>query len=122
MSIVYWQISKVDLDARAGLSGFDADGIGENFVQYENYNHCRKSPVASLGLGAVTKVILKCQAGTKVKEVTKSVDFSVDHDGSDMRDVTTGYYPGAESPFTHTEILEIVRDVNRHYFDPEAEA
>lgn len=119
MAIVYWQISKADLDARVGVVGFDAYGINEELRQYENYENCRKSPVPSLGLGDVTKVILKCQAGTKVKEITESIDFSEDQDGSDMRDVTTGCYPGAEGPFTHVEILSVVQNVDNHYFDSE---
>lgn len=97
MTVSYWFIPKADLDLEAGntAGGFDADGVHSCCRQYGNYASCRKTPVASLDLGAVTDVVLKCDAG---------------------EDLTVQYPNAVEK--THAATLTELGVEANHWFDP----
>lgn len=101
MSYLCWTVPKADLDAKAGQEegGFDADGIHSCCRHFGNYANCRVTPVASLEIGPVLTVLIRCDKG---------VDLSV-------------HYPNI-TLISRKETLDITRDPTKHWFDPEPEA
>jgi len=94
MSTAYWTGDHADLDAKAGAENHNASGVHLCCRQYAENVYC-VSPVATLGLGAPTKAILKCDPG---------IDLSV-------------YYPSFVEK-TLSQIRTMREVVANHWYDP----
>lgn len=95
MAKLYWDVDHAEITAKEGATaeGFDAHGIHSSCLEFGTGNH-RHAPVASLGLGAPTRAILRTELG---------VDLSVTYSSA--------------LPTTHSEARTIVGILSNHFFD-----
>ena len=94
MATAYWYGDYSDLNSKNTTDGFNSDGVHNSCLEYDSGVH-RHAPVASLGLGAPTKAILKCD---------QSIDLSI-------------HYPSFVRK-TLSEIRDILNVEANHFYDP----
>lgn len=96
MAADIWLVDQSDLDAKAGDDDFDPSGIHSCCRQYNNGSHHRKSPIAALGLGDVTKVFLKCDDGTDLStHYPSAVKKTMDETNTELDDATKKWFDPA---------------------------